>query len=76
MQEWGRMQHTHLGRGMGLMEVLSRLPIQRSIEGQLEIAKKESTQHRLATHFTNLMMWFNGVLTTTTGGYERLPVLR
>ena len=34
------MLHTYLGRGMRLIEVLPRLSVQLSIEGQLKIARR------------------------------------
>ena len=48
---------------MRLVEVLSRLSVQWSIEGQFQIAKWESIQRRWMRCVTNLIMWFNGVLT-------------
>jgi hypothetical protein len=69
-----RVLYTYLGRGMGLIKVFSRLPVQRSVQGQLEIAKRGSIYHRLAIHFTNLIMWFSGVLTAADDD-ERLPAL-
>jgi len=36
------MQYAHLGCGVRLVEILSRLSVQWSVEGQFQVAKGES----------------------------------
>jgi hypothetical protein len=64
---------------MRLVEVLSRFSIQRSVEGQFQIAKGESIQRRWIVRGADLIMWFNGVLTVEydeiVANAEPLPCL-